>query len=199
MLAIGERLPDLAARCRAARIWLDEAMATYDRLNPDVPLEIVAPTQVHLVEIERGLDREPIVHERDGRGFRRFLYSSRNLKIHILEIEAPRNTKEGRRLRRIARLAAKYEKDREAAIGASGYREPGLALTHLHIELQDDFAGAARAVKPLTMQGVAIYAAIVAFGSVPARRQDGTPACGCDALALVMAEAFVAINGGGAT
>ena len=94
-------------------------------------------------------------------------------------------------------VAAQHFSQSQGADAPRTFEKSG--LTHLHIKLQDDFAGAARAVKPLTMQGVAIYAAIVAFGSGPARRQDGTPACGCDALAVVMAKAFVAINGGGAT
>jgi len=49
----------------------------------------------------------------------------------------------------------------------------------------------------ITTQGATIYAAIVAFGSGPARRQDGKPAYGSDALAVAMADAFVVINGGG--
>jgi hypothetical protein len=192
LLAIGQRLPDFAARAHAAKTRLEEAVAAYAKLKPVLPSEVIAPEygSMNVAELERGLDNEPI---RIESGRLRYLYSSRKVKIRILESELPRNTKEGKRLRRIARLAAKYEKDREAAISASGYREASWARSRLQMEMQDDFAKAALAVKPLTMRGVAIYAAIIAVGNGPARRENG-PCYGSEALGIAMAEAFVRLT-----
>ncbi len=111
------------------------------------------------------------------------------MKAHIILSDLSRHTKEGRQLRRIARLAAKYEKDRKAAVAASGYSDAQEAMWPLRIELQDDFAKAALAIKPLTMKGIGIYAAIIALGSGPASR-DGKPVGYCEALAVAMAKAL---------
>jgi hypothetical protein len=200
LLAIGDRLPDITARISAVRNRLDEAIAAYERLKPSVPPEIIAPEDERssLTETERGLDGEPVRHEERGRHELWDLYNSRKVKAHMILREMTGRTKEGKRLRRIARLAEKFEKDRKAAISASGYREASVELLDLRMELQDDFAAAALAIKPLTMKGLGIYASIIAVGSGPARR-DGYPVGNCEPLAVAMAEAFVAINGGGAS
>lgn len=200
LLAIGERLPDIAARFQTAQARRDEAIAAYERLKPAVPPEIIAPDHgcESLTTMECGLDGEPVWHEDgDRRGFWD-LYSARKVKAHIILRDISARTKEGRRLRRIARLATKYEKDRKVAIAQCGYREASHALGDLQMELQDDFAKAARDIMPLTMRGIAIYAAIIAVGNGVGIREDGRPCYGCEALGIAMAEAFVAINCGGA-
>ncbi len=65
LLAIRARLPDIAARIQIARDRLDASIAAFGRLQPVVPLEIVAPEygRRDLVELERGLNNEPIQHE----------------------------------------------------------------------------------------------------------------------------------------
>ena len=194
LLAIGERLPDVVARIQAARTRYEEAKAAFERLRPSVPPEIIAPEgeSQNLTEMERELNNQPTPYDEARRGFRDF-YSSRKLKAHIILYDISGRTKEGRRLRRIVRLAKRFEKDRESAISASGYHEAFGALLGLHIELQDDFAAAALAIKPLTMQGLGIYAAIIATGNGPAS-YDGRPVGGCDQLGRVMAECFIAMT-----
>ncbi len=198
LLAIGARLPDLVTRLRAAKLGLDEAVAAYERLKPAIPPEIIAPRgeSRDLTEMERGHDGQPVRHLDSDRVFWN-LYSSRKVKAHIILNEIPARTKEGRRVRRIVRLAAKYEKDHKAAIEASGYSKANSAIWDLRIELQDDFAKAALAIKPVTMKGLAVYAAIIIAGNGPAKH-DGRAVGGCDDLGLAMAEFLAAPDGGGA-
>ena len=147
------------------------------------------------VDMERELNNEPTPYDLEVGGFRH-LYCSRKLKAHIILYDVSGRTKEGRRLRRIVRLAMKFERDRASAVSASGYHEAFHALLDVHIELQDHFAKAALATKPLTMRGLDIYAAIIVACNGSAS-YNGRPVGYCEPLGLAMAEAFIAVTANG--
>jgi hypothetical protein len=164
---------------------MDEARETFDRLKPTVPPEIVTSDGGGAAMVRDG-DNEPTQAE-DGHGFI-FVHNSKHVRPHIILHEISRNTKEGRQLRRIARLAQKFEKDHAAAVRASGYNEARSAMVRLRMELQD-IDQAARAIKPSTMEGVAVYAAILIARAGPSydNRSWGRP----DGLGVAIAKALV--------
>jgi hypothetical protein len=88
-------------------------------------------------------------------------------------------------MRRIARLAHKFERDHVAAVKASGHDEAFGDLLSLCVELQNDFAKAALAIKPKTMEGIGIWAAIAAAGATG--YEDGRPVGYCEELAFTLA------------
>lgn len=51
----------------------------------------------------------------------RRIYDRRSLQVHLIVQDVSRTTKEGRRLRRLARLAKAYEAAKEAAAREAGY------------------------------------------------------------------------------
>ena len=164
LLELGARVPDLLAKLHAARDRMIEARAAFERLKPAIPPEIVARQGDRWAVMVREVDNEPSRSE-DGYGFVD-VYDSKNVRAHIVLHDLSRNTKEGRKLRRIARLAQRFERDHAAAVKASGFREAYNAMGELRFELQN-IAEAATAIKPTTSEGIAVYAAIVLAGGGP--------------------------------
>ncbi len=167
LLELGARLADLTVKIRAAHVRIDEARAAFDRLKPALPREIMASKGAIFSTLLRGVDGQPV--KADGGRDLIDVFSSREVRAHIIRHDVPRNTKEGRQLRRIARLAQKHEREHEAAVQACGFDEASDALSGLQIELQC-LAEAAAAIKPVTSEGLAVYAAF--FIACTEERQD---------------------------
>ena len=88
----------------------------------------------------------------------RRIYDARALKIHILAQHVPTTTREGKRLRRLARLATTYERKVEAAVKASRY--PDLADEHQArlYDVQKILRAILHAPPPLTPIGLKVVA-----------------------------------------
>lgn len=88
----------------------------------------------------------------------RRIYDARSLKIHILAQDVPTTTREGKRLRRLARLATTYERQVEAAVKASRY--PDLADEHQArlYDVQKILRAILHAPPPLTPIGLTVVA-----------------------------------------
>jgi hypothetical protein len=145
---------------------MDEARVAFDRLKPTPPPEIVVPEGQHhrWGKMVRDVDNEPARGE-DGYSFID-VFESKQVRAHIILNDIARNTKDGRQLRRIARLAEKFDKDHAAAVRASGFWEARSEMVGLRMELQE-IGEAALAIKPSTMEGIAVYSAIVIAGAGP--------------------------------
>lgn len=160
LLALDEQLAD------AVKLYGDirerKAMAAQDFAlvrAPVIPDELWAapspqwPT-FHLTSVTRvNVDRltEEVIDDRR-------IYDARALKIHILAQHVPTTTREGKRLRRLARLATTYERKVEEVVKASRY--PDLAKEH-----QDRLYGVQKILRailhappPLTPAGLEVVA-----------------------------------------
>jgi hypothetical protein len=164
LLAIGAKIPDLMIGLHAAKARMDEARTAFDRLKPTVPPEIVAPEGHRWAKMVRNIDNEPARSE-DGSGFLD-IYDHKQVRAYVILREIPRTKMEGRQLRRIARLAQKFEKDHAAAVRDSDFWEAHSAMLDLRMELQE-IAKVAREIKPSTPEGLAVYAAIIIAGAGP--------------------------------
>jgi len=139
-----------------------KAMAAWDFAlvrAPEVPDELWAvpspqwPTY-HLTSVTRvNIDwlTEEVIDDRR-------IYDARALKIHILAQHVPTTTREGKRLRRLARLATVYERKVEAAVKASRY--PDLADAHQArlYDVQKILRAILHAPAPLTPAGLKVVA-----------------------------------------
>lgn len=114
LLDLGERLSSLGDTLLAAVASKDEASATFERTRPALPDDLVAHPKhrlaYHMAE-ERGVPGDED----------KMIYLSRGVRAEIILRDISRNTKEGRLLRRIARIAKVYEDAELAAHEASGY------------------------------------------------------------------------------
>lgn len=160
LLAIGEQLAEAVEQYGFIRER--KAMAALDFATvraPEVPEELWAvpdarwPTH-HLASVTRvNVDRltEEVIDDRR-------IYDARSLKIHILAQDVPTTTREGKRLRRLARLATTYERKVEAAVKASRY--PDLAKEHQArlYDVQKILRAILHAPPPLTPAGLKIVA-----------------------------------------
>jgi hypothetical protein len=135
---------------------------------PEVPDELWAvpsprwPTH-HLASVTRvNVDRltEEVIDDRR-------IYDAKALKIHILAQDVPTTTREGKRLRRLARLATTYERKVEAAVKASRY--PDLAEEHQArlYDVQKILRAILHAPPPLTSIGFKVVArALLAVAAI---------------------------------
>jgi hypothetical protein len=176
LLALGERLQGEVAAYRAAVARKAEAFAEYERLRPAIPAEILAEHEGNLATMEKGPDGVPIGGgPRECSGFF-FLYRSNLVKAELIRREIPTNTKEGRRWRKVARIAKKYERDKANALRASGYVEARNMVSAIPLQ---DLAKEIGKIKPTTLQGLTVYAAAFLAGrDVWARELNAFEAAG---------------------
>ena len=107
MRAIGERMAGLCHALLVAVARHDAEKLKLEQTRPAVPEELWAPKrhwQSSCTEC-RGGDGEPT----------RWIYVSKNVRAEIIRNDISRHTKEGRRLRRVARIAKAYEDAHRAA------------------------------------------------------------------------------------
>lgn len=169
LLAMGPRIEETFAAYREALAKQAEARAIYQRIKPLLPTELIARDVMdhHMCGGETELDAA--VYDASGR--RREIYQWRGVKAHIIRQGHSAKTKEGRRLRKIARLARKYETDVAAASKQSGYTqrsdEADAAANELELAIVDLKERAA----PSTMAGALILArSISAIDQISAER-----------------------------
>lgn len=157
LIEIGQKLTALFDEYRAAVAKKIEARETYEQTRPALPDDL----------IHRGRDSAGLVREEtdingatvwpDGAEAPRWIYSAKDLQIHIIRHDTSRHTKEGRRLRRLAKIAKNYEAGTKAAHIASGYDDCLGDAASVAGEIN---IAAAKLLKlePITLRGVLIVA-----------------------------------------
>lgn len=200
LLEIGRQIPALLETYRAALARKAEAAAIYERTRPPLPDELVWSTDYRwdreLSEPETDLERNA-VYFATGRSQRQ-TYRWKLVQSYIIRQELPRHTKEGKRLRKIARVAKKYERETAAALKASGYWLRDAELND-PISQMDKLAWKLHMrpeLKPRTSKGVLIFAsatlAIAECSSRDTPRGQGH----AGKLGLIVAHALSRIEGG---
>lgn len=198
LLAIGDQLSGLLDTYRSALKRRDESVALFERLCLPIPAELVLPPpspQLRWVDYQ-AITRENVNFLTCKRIDDKRVYDSKALKIHIIQREVPSTTKEGRRLRRLARIATKFEKDRDAALSACGYLECEEAVSDAGYDLHKLARATIAAPLPRTPLGVGIVAqAMSAFGEI--LEEEGNAAPGVSiaaALGRRLAEGMLSIT-----
>jgi DNA-directed RNA polymerase subunit F len=170
LLELGRQLPGLAGRVEAITARHTEAMATFERLRPQLPDDLILKTGENweLAAEERGPDGH-VVRQRPY-GPRRIL-QSKLIRAHLILHEVPRN-KHGTNLRRLARMAKKYETSFAAAARSAGI-DPALDELCDVVCAVDKVAYAMIEVQPRTMLGVQIVAQVADLRHRAHEAQDG--------------------------
>lgn len=188
LLDLGERLSSLGETLLAAVALKDEAFATYERTRPALPADLLMLPKdrlYHLMTEERELPG----------GELKPIYLSRGVRAEIILRDLSRNTKEGQRLRRIARIAKVYEDAELAALEASAYdRLHGEAAVHgsACFELVKEI----KKHTPATMLGVLVFARAISLLPVAAATMGYTSVTELERpLATTLAASLVRIGG----
>lgn len=173
LLALGNRLDDLLARHGVAIEREAQAKAELAKLAPSLPQELIAsPTESHLWTQAVRTDCNGVMQE-DGRPLR--VYTASLMQLWVDEHpEISRHTARSRRVRRLLRVAKRYETDVAEAERMTGIQERGDAVFEVRFAMQTlltELIG----IDPKTPVGVSIYArAVIAVDVVlkaPWRRE----------------------------
>lgn len=169
LLAIGDQLPGLLDAFRAALKSRDESVALFEGQCLPIPTDLVLPPpspQMRWADYCE-ITRENINFLTGKRIDDKRVYDAKALKVHIIQHDVPGTTKEGRRLRRLARIATQFEKARDAALRSSGWCDAEEACSDAAYDLEKLAIEATRAPLPRTQHGVEILARILsALGEV---------------------------------
>ncbi len=170
LIALGGRLAGLGDALMASVVAYDGAKLAYEQARPALPAELLATPG------DRFFNRMAEEMEVPG-GETKNVYVSRPVRAEIILRDISRHTKEGKRLRRIARIAKVYEDAERAAYKASN-------CERLFDELDargDDYLKAVEELgqhEPATMRGAWIFARAMALVPVALAAQGHTPAVG---------------------
>lgn len=179
ILALGRRVDELTEALNQARDRHQQSRRDFQSLCPAMPSELVAPNSDRdLSNIESDID-EWIVSDDQGR---RRIYNSRMVRAHVILMDVSRNTKEGKRLRRVARVAAKYETARNGAFKASNHEAAAEALEKAVYNVMKLMPGLLQ-VEPKTPQGILVLAK--ALGAVESANNSGTFIAGQGRVAVL--------------
>jgi hypothetical protein len=155
LLELGGSLAVLSETLSASIFRHDEARATYEQTRPALPEEIIAPPHHRrslMVEETSDLPGGRTAH----------VYVSKRVRSEIILNDIPRTTREGRRLRRIARIAQAYEAaDRRAWEASRQFELSEEFRRHAH-----EYLKAVRRLfdhQPTTTAGALIFARAIAF------------------------------------
>ena len=162
LLAIGDQLSAMLEAYRGALRRRAEAVEAFESLCPPIPPDLVIrPSSPQCRwSIHDGITRENVNFLTLKRIDDKRIYDAKGLKIHIIQHDVPSTTKEGRRLRRLARMAMQFEKARDAALQSCGYLDAEEACSDAVYDLEKLAIEAARAPLPRTRHGVEILARV---------------------------------------
>lgn len=169
LLAIGDQLPGLLDAFRDALSRRTAAVALFESQCLPIPADLILPPpspQLRWVDYQ-SITREHINFLTCKRIDDKRVFDAKALKIHIIQQDVPSTTKEGRRLRRLARIATQFEKKRDAALKASGYCDADEACSDASYEIERLAIATMTAPLPRTRHGVEILARMTsAIGEV---------------------------------
>lgn len=158
LLELGERLSSLGRALAVSVARWDEAKALFERTRPALPEDLRAKPCDRMFDMIAG-DMDVAGGETAS------IYVDRRVRAHIVLHDISRHTRQGKRLRRIARIARQYEAAERAADDASGRdacqieaQSAAMAYTNAVCELRDHEAS--------TMSGVLILARAAVLASV---------------------------------
>lgn len=198
LLAVGEQLPALLETYRGALKRRDEAVARFEQQCLPIPPDLVLPPPSPQMRWSDycEITRENVNFLACKRIDDKRVYDAKALKIHIIQQEVPRTTKEGRRLRRLARIATKFEKDRDAALKTCGYLGAEEACSDAAYEIERLAIAAVNAPLPRTRHGVEILARMTsAIGEIIDEAGNGiTLANKAGALGRRLADATMSVE-----
>jgi hypothetical protein len=160
LLAIGDQLSGLLDTYRSALKRRDESVALFERLCLPIPADLLLPPpspQMRWADYCE-ITRENINFLTGKRIDDKRVYDAKALKIHIIQQGVPRTTKEGRRLRRLARIASQFEAKRDAALKVSGYLDADEACSDAAYEIERLAVASVKAPLPRTRHGVEVLA-----------------------------------------
>lgn len=160
LLAIGDQLPGLLDAFRAALKSRDESVALFESQCLPIPPDLLLPPpspQMRWADYCE-ITRENINFLTGKRIDDKRVHDAKALKVHIIQQGVPRTTKEGRRLRRLARIASQFETKRDAALKVSGYLDTEEACSDAAYEIERLAVAAVKAPLPRTRHGVEILA-----------------------------------------
>lgn len=162
LLVIGDQLPGLLHAFRAALKSRDESVALFESRCLPIPPDLLLPPPSPQTRWSdyREITRENINFLTCKRIGDKRVYDVKALKVHIIQHDVPRTTKEGRRLRRLARIASQFETKRDAALKVSGYLDADEACSDAAYEIERLAIAAVNAPLPRTRHGVEMLARI---------------------------------------
>ena len=193
LLVLGEKLAAAVDNYRTAKHNRTEAAARFASVCPPLPDDLICRSQMEVLSDLALAELDYLTCERVGS---RHIYSATGVRIYILRHDVPRTTKEGRRLRRLARLATKFEREREAAYKTSGYGACESACDDAEAALGSACRSLCGAPLPLTSTGIAIIArAIMAVEEVDADHGNPVSAGLSRSLGRRLAEALLQPDG----
>ena len=188
LLDLGEKLAAAESRLRKAIDLKAEALALYERTRPQLPEELIATSRDR--QTGRAEDREV------PGGEDQCIYVWRGIRADLIRYDISRKTKEGKRLRHLARVAKKYEVAELAALAGSGLddaKEASLFAAHEYIALTRDLAKVDGA---LTVDGARIFAkALPTFAAALPKAGYITSITQERHMAIKLADAFLRLNG----
>jgi hypothetical protein len=160
LLAIGDQLPGLLDAFRAALKSRDESVGLFESQCLPIPIDLVLPPpspQTRWADYCE-ITRENINFLTGKRIDDKRVYDAKALKVHIIQQDVSRTTKEGRRLRRLVRIATQFETKRDAGLKVSGYLDADEACSDAAYEIERLAIAAVKAPLPRTRHGVEILA-----------------------------------------
>lgn len=185
LLDLGERLTVAAQDLLKAIELRDEATALYERTRPALPEILRAKAR----------DRDLVCQWEMTGGVFVNVYDSKAVRVRLVLTEPSRHSKEGKRLRRIARCAKAFEAADCAALDAAGVderREEAMAKAAVYFDVAQELP----THTPATFTGALIFARAMPLMELAAKTQCYlAPLPGEREVAERLAEAVVRIGG----
>jgi hypothetical protein len=188
LLAIGEKLDELRHALTAASARKVEAVAEYGRYRPALPVKLIAEPHASHPDYKLSVDELDCtgrsVLRADSRGTNR-TFSSRHLQARIILHDVTRGSKEGRRLRRLARIAETFETGIAAALHKSKVSEVHSEVCNLAVEINS-------ARWPLHEMALVAMAGALAFARAYQMSKRASGECGGYDAENPLVDGFVA-------
>lgn len=195
LLELGQDLRARLATYRDAAARLVAAREHYERIKPAVPDELIVPAGADRWSNDGISAIETDIEGNEASPPRR-LYHWKSLQVEIIVQDRSRHTKEGRRLRRLARLAKTYERAKEDAAKQAGYWDTRDAAYQAAWKVCN-LVQPLLQVTPVTMAGLRLYGeAIVAIEQARACVGSAVGHTYPIALGSHLAKALANIEGG---
>jgi len=190
ILEIGQRLPALVEAVFAAEARKVEARAVYERTKPPIPKQLIVPEHWHerdISEDERDIENAMLPH--NGRFPARRIYVWREMKARMIVHNLSPDSDEGKKLRKLIRIARKHERASAAALAASGYPDRKEELERANDTL-DEQIDRLLELEPVTKAGLVVYARAISAC------RDTSGLDKADQLGEVLADALLRMDTG---
>ena len=162
LIALGQQLEPLQERLTAAAERKREAMAAWVALRPPLPAEIIGRQGAGIAEW-CGMETQEFEEAARVEGREpSYVLRWHRLAAYIIHNEIPPRTKEGRRLRRLAKIAKAYWMQNDKARHAAKVDEALECLNTVMVDASS-LAFDMREFRPATFDGALLYARAAAL------------------------------------